>query len=71
MSVLHLQTVEGTPKGVALGEAAPQPPSVAFLFPGQGAQRLGMLSDARVRFPIVADTLTKLDEALTCCLGWL
>ncbi len=66
----HLKAVgDGeVPKGVALGEAAPQPPSVAFLFPGQGAQRLGMLSDARVRFPIVADTLTKLDEALTGAL---
>ncbi|MCB9676639.1 MAG: aminotransferase class I/II-fold pyridoxal phosphate-dependent enzyme [Alphaproteobacteria bacterium] len=39
-------------------------PSVAYLFPGQGAQRLDMLRDARERFPIVSGTLAEVEAEL-------
>lgn len=39
-------------------------PRVAFLFPGQGAQRVGMLHDIRRRFPTVERALRQVDEAL-------
>jgi [acyl-carrier-protein] S-malonyltransferase len=37
---------------------------LAFLFPGQGSQRIGMLADAASEFPEVRDTLTEASEAL-------
>ncbi len=36
----------------------------AFIFPGQGSQSLGMLSDLAANFPIVKDTFTQASEAL-------
>ncbi|MEZ4316636.1 MAG: aminotransferase class I/II-fold pyridoxal phosphate-dependent enzyme [Myxococcota bacterium] len=41
-----------------------EPAKVAYLFPGQGAQRIGMLRDARTRFPIVNDTLLEVEREL-------
>ncbi|MCB9668142.1 MAG: SDR family NAD(P)-dependent oxidoreductase [Alphaproteobacteria bacterium] len=41
-----------------------EPAKLGLLFPGQGAQRVGMLADARQRFPIVGSTLDELDAAL-------
>ena len=37
---------------------------LAFLFPGQGSQRIGMLSDAAGAFPIVQETFEEASEAL-------
>ncbi|MCO4743967.1 MAG: aminotransferase class I/II-fold pyridoxal phosphate-dependent enzyme [Proteobacteria bacterium] len=48
----HIGVAEGTPK-------------VAFLYPGQGAQRTGMLSDLGKRFPVVAETLNELEGELS------
>jgi len=53
----------GHPKGAHLGVAPEQAPRVAFLFPGQGAQRVGMLSGIRDRFPVVAEGLAEMDAA--------
>ncbi|MFT7578580.1 MAG: acyl transferase domain-containing protein/7-keto-8-aminopelargonate synthetase-like enzyme [Myxococcota bacterium] len=44
-------------------------PKVAFMFPGQGAQRLGMIAGIRDRFPVVAETLATLDAASTEVVG--
>ena len=51
-------------QGVSLGLDAERAPKLALLYPGQGAQRVGMLSDVRARFPVVAETLEAMDEAL-------
>lgn len=48
--------------GVELHEAK-RSPKVAFLYPGQGAQRTGMIAGIRDRFPVVADTIAKLEAA--------
>ncbi|MFT4622878.1 MAG: acyl transferase domain-containing protein/7-keto-8-aminopelargonate synthetase-like enzyme [Myxococcota bacterium] len=52
------------PAGTAFGETPEHMGGVAFLFPGQGAQRLGMLDDARARFPVVEQTLRDLEATL-------
>ena len=39
------------------GEIAQAPPPVAFLFPGQGAQKVGLLGDACARWPRLAELL--------------
>ncbi|RUM82979.1 MAG: [acyl-carrier-protein] S-malonyltransferase, partial [Candidatus Thioglobus sp.] len=36
----------------------------AIVFPGQGSQSLGMLSDLSDNFPIVKDTFTEASDAL-------
>jgi 8-amino-7-oxononanoate synthase len=45
--------------GVAEGEV-----KLAFLYPGQGAQRTGMLGDIKARFPVVGEALTALEQDL-------
>lgn len=52
------------PPESAVGRVQGPPPRLGFLYPGQGAQRVGMLRDLRARFPVVAETLADLDEAL-------
>ena len=37
---------------------------LAFIFPGQGSQRVGMLADAAAQFPIVRDTFEEASQAL-------
>src|ERR1017187_8100347 len=37
---------------------------IAFLFPGQGSQAVGMGRDLAERFPIAAQTFAEADEAL-------
>ncbi|MCB9665585.1 MAG: aminotransferase class I/II-fold pyridoxal phosphate-dependent enzyme [Alphaproteobacteria bacterium] len=51
------------PAGTVIGEAGPAP-RVGFLFPGQGAQRLGMLQGLAARFPQVATALDDQQQAL-------
>lgn len=53
----------GHPKGVHLGLAPEHAPKIAFLYPGQGAQRVGMLAGVRDRFPVVAEALAEMDAA--------
>lgn len=48
---------------VRTGESA-TPANLALLFPGQGAQRVGMLADSRKRFPILEQTLAEVDHTL-------
>jgi len=57
------------PEGGHLGVAPDDAPRLAFLFPGQGAQRPNMLADIRERFPRVKATLDRLDGELTEVLG--
>ncbi len=40
------------------------PPSIAFLFPGQGSQSVGMGKDLYDRFPVAKQTFEEADEAL-------
>lgn len=51
--------------GVSLAEAPAEPAQIAFLYPGQGAQRTGMLRDARQRFPAIAERLATLEAELS------
>lgn len=51
------------PDGVTIGEAD-RAPRVAFLYPGQGAQRVGMIAGIRDRFPAVRQTLDRADQAV-------
>ncbi|MFT6398233.1 MAG: acyl transferase domain-containing protein, partial [Bradymonadia bacterium] len=53
----------GQSLGTAFGLAGREVPKVAFLYPGQGAQRVDMLADLRTRFPIVDETLAAADAA--------
>jgi len=58
----------GLPRGAKLDEAPEEPARLAFLYPGQGAQRVGMLRDARDRFPVLRDTLDALESDLADAL---
>ena len=51
-------------RGVRSGIATDDELKIAFLYPGQGAQRLGMLRDIRERFPVVRETLDAMEAAL-------
>jgi acyl transferase domain-containing protein/NAD(P)H-dependent flavin oxidoreductase YrpB (nitropropane dioxygenase family)/NAD(P)-dependent dehydrogenase (short-subunit alcohol dehydrogenase family) len=44
--------------------AAPDPGAVAFLYPGQGSQRPGMLADLALHFPEVREAFERSDETL-------
>ena len=50
------------PEGVAYGTAL-QDAKVAFMYPGQGAQRIDMIAGIRDRFDVVSNTLDRLDAA--------
>jgi len=52
------------PRGASLGTAEGTPPKIAFLYPGQGSQRTGMLRDIRGRFEVVDGTLQEMEDAL-------
>ncbi len=53
----------GFPKGAAMGIAPEHAPKVAFLYPGQGAQRVGMIRGIRDRFAAAARALSEMDQA--------
>ncbi|MCC7386076.1 MAG: SDR family NAD(P)-dependent oxidoreductase, partial [Deltaproteobacteria bacterium] len=53
----HLQLFEG-PEGEHRA-----PPKLCFLFPGQGAQRVGLLRDLRQRLPRFAEAFAALEDA--------
>jgi 8-amino-7-oxononanoate synthase len=55
----------GSPRGAAAGVASGPAPRVALLFPGQGAQRVGMLKGVAERFPVVAEALSQAEQALS------
>ena len=59
----------GQSLGTAFGTVKGEAPKVAFLFPGQGAQRVGMLADLRDRFPLVEETLAAADAAVEGITG--
>lgn len=63
-AIAALRKVEAGEEHDGREGVAADSPSVAFLFPGQGAQRIGMLADARHRFPIIADTLSEVEAEL-------
>lgn len=59
------------PAGVTYAEA-PLPPEsrkLAFLFPGQGAQKVGLLEDVVKRFPFLSARLAELDAAAKDAAG--
>ncbi|MEH6556792.1 MAG: ACP S-malonyltransferase [Oceanicoccus sp.] len=39
-------------------------PELAFVFPGQGSQKVGMLKEIASQFPVVTDTFTEASDAL-------
>jgi malonyl CoA-acyl carrier protein transacylase len=55
-------------KGVYLGRG-PIPGKVAFLFPGQGSQYVGMLRELKEAEPIVRETFEEADRVMTPLLG--
>jgi 8-amino-7-oxononanoate synthase len=54
---------DGHSAGVFSGTSH-EAPKIAFLYPGQGSQRVGMLRDVRARFPDVDAALRELDAEL-------
>jgi acyl transferase domain-containing protein/NAD(P)H-dependent flavin oxidoreductase YrpB (nitropropane dioxygenase family)/short-subunit dehydrogenase len=58
------------PRGIYYSsKAAKTTGKIAFLFPGQGSQRTGMLQDLAVTFPVVRQALEEADSALGNTLG--
>jgi acyl transferase domain-containing protein len=52
-------------QGVYLREEAPlSSDSVAFMFPGQGSQYVGMMDELRAKYPIVEQTLQEADATM-------
>jgi len=51
------------PENTALSKALDEP-KVAFLYPGQGAQRIGMLRGIRERFARVKETIESMEQAI-------
>ncbi|HTK78539.1 MAG TPA: beta-ketoacyl synthase N-terminal-like domain-containing protein, partial [Gemmataceae bacterium] len=57
-----------SPDGVAYG-SGPAPGRLGFLFPGQGAQAVGMLRDLACTFPAMQHVLTEADRAFAAGLA--
>lgn len=56
-------------EGASLDLAPEVAPKVAFLYPGQGSQRPGMIADIVERYPVVADRLAAVEAALDADLA--
>ncbi|MBI1353692.1 MAG: SDR family NAD(P)-dependent oxidoreductase [Acidobacteria bacterium] len=52
------------PRGLWYSARSRSQGEVAFLFPGQGSQRVGMLRDLSLALPVVRETLERADKAL-------
>lgn len=52
-----------TPENTTFAKALEEP-KVAFLYPGQGAQRIGMLHDIRARFALAKSAFENVEEAI-------
>src|SRR5258708_226923 len=55
MTEKHVSTVAGSPTALA---------KIAFIFPGQGSQALGMGKDLAEKYPIARQTFEEADQAL-------
>jgi acyl transferase domain-containing protein len=55
------------PQGIFRGRGPA--PRVAFLYPGQGSQYVGMLGELRAAEPVVAEVFAEADRAMTPLLG--
>jgi acyl transferase domain-containing protein/NAD(P)-dependent dehydrogenase (short-subunit alcohol dehydrogenase family)/acyl carrier protein len=60
------QSTWHSPDGIAYGSGPPG--KLGFLFPGQGAQSVGMLRDLACTFPAVQDVLTEADRAFAASM---
>ncbi len=60
---------EPTP-GLAVGQASPSKPLVAFVFPGQGSQWLGMGRELLEREPVFRETIERCERALASEVNW-
>lgn len=56
---------QSPPEGVYLPEGAEPGGRLAVLFPGQGAQYVGMLRELALNFPVIAETLAEADSMLS------
>jgi len=56
------------PNGIAYG-SGPAPGRLGFLFPGQGAQAVGMLRDLACTFPAMQAVLSEADRAFAAGLA--
>ena len=64
-SIREGKTEINDPRGVHYSERPPHPGApIAFVFPGQGAQSVGMLGDLAVAFEEVREALDEFDSAL-------
>jgi acyl transferase domain-containing protein len=61
---------EGTPSDRVLEGSATAPPKVAFVFPGQGAQWVGMARDLLASSPVFAASMAECAAALSDLVDW-